>query len=74
MVPPTTWAVEERTGKEIRWYGEGTTLRPGKYTVYVDMENAEGVSQRYRCFTIDLQEDSDPDPIEVRLYEIRDGG
>jgi hypothetical protein len=74
VVPPTTWAVEERSGKEIRWYGEGTTLRPGKYTVYVDMNNAEGVSQRYRCFTIDLQEDGDPDPIEVRLYEIRDGG
>lgn len=74
VVPPPTWAVEERTGKEIRWYGEGTTLRPGRYTVYVDLKTEEGVSQRYKCFAIDLQEDGNPDPIEVRLYEIRDGG
>ena len=70
--PPTT-LVEERTGKEIRWLGEGTRLRGGRYAVYVQIEDGEGVPQRYKATSVRVQEGEKPDPIEIRLFEIRDG-
>ena len=71
--PPATF-VEARTGKEIRWLGEGTPLRPGRYTVYFHLKNKAGVLQRYKWKELSVQETASEDPIEVRLYEIRNGG
>ena len=74
VVRPPTFLKEKATGKEIRWRGEGTRLRPGTYEVYFELKNAEGVPQRYKWRELTVQEDEATDPIEVRLYEIRNGG
>jgi hypothetical protein len=71
VVQPATYLIETRTGKEIRWFGEGTRLRPGRYEIYVELEDANGVSQRYKAGAASVQEGETPDPIEIRLFEIR---
>lgn len=71
--PDFVWLVEKATGKEIRWFGEGSYLRPGRYDVFVVLENEKGVPQRYKWREVRIQEGETTGPIEVALYEIRDG-
>ncbi|MHC4135020.1 MAG: MSCRAMM family protein [Planctomycetota bacterium] len=71
VVQPVTYLIETRTGKEIRWFGEGTRLRPGRYEIYVQLKGADGVSQRYKAGDASIQEGETTGPIEIRLFEIR---
>jgi hypothetical protein len=73
VVQPATYLIETRSGKEIRWFGEGTRLRPGRYTVYVELKEGSGVSQRYKAGDVSVQEGETTGPIEIRLFEIRNG-
>ncbi len=72
--PEQAFLVEAATGKEIRWYSDGQALRPGRYTLFVVMKREDGVPQRYKAAEVNVQEGEKPDPIEVRLDEIRNGG
>ena len=80
VVPAPTWLVPRGGGEEVRWYANGTPIRPGRYTVWIELENGEGsggannVSQRYKFREVEIQEGATAGPIEVRLYEIRNGG
>jgi hypothetical protein len=71
VVQPVTYLIETATGKEIRWLGEGTRLRPGRYDIFVELEGPDGVSQRYKAGDTTVQEGQTTDPIEIRLFEIR---
>jgi len=80
VVQPPTYLVETTTGKEIRWFGIGTRLRPGSYTVFVELPDEQGVQKRYRARDVEVterpprgQEGEGKDPIEIRLFEVRDG-
>jgi hypothetical protein len=74
VVPPPTFLLERRSGKEIRWFGAGTPLRPGRYELVVELSDTEGVSQRYVVREVAVQEGETTGPIEVALHETRDGG
>ena len=71
VVPPETYLVDETSGKEIHWFGEGTAINPGQYTIYVVLRNDAGVSQRYKARELRVQEGRMKEPIEIRLQEIR---
>ncbi len=71
VVQPVTYLIETRTGKEIRWFGEGTRLRPGRYEIHVQLQDADGVSHRYKAGDASVQEGETTGPIEIRLFEIR---
>jgi len=71
--PPKTFLIETATGKETRWFSEGTRLRSGSYEIWVELADAEGVSQRYKAREVRVQEGETTGPIELRLFEIRDG-
>jgi len=80
VTAPPTYLVETATGREIRWMSEGQRLRPGSYTLFVEMKDEQGVPRRYRVKDVEVFEREGPgqatesvDPIEVRLFEIRDG-
>ncbi|HEX5136810.1 MAG TPA: carboxypeptidase regulatory-like domain-containing protein [Planctomycetota bacterium] len=80
VVQPPTYLVETATGKEIRWLGSGTRLRPGSYEVYVELPDAQGVPRRYKARDVEVAErpprgqgEEGKDPIEIRLFEVRDG-
>ncbi|MCK6458507.1 MAG: hypothetical protein L6Q95_01270 [Planctomycetes bacterium] len=80
VVQPPTYLVETATGKEIRWFGIGTRLKPGSYGVYVELPDAQGVPRRYKARDVEVverpprgQEGTGQDPIEIRLFEVRDG-
>jgi len=80
VTAPPTFLVETATGREIRWMSEGQRLRPGSYTLFVELKNEEGVPRRYKVREVEVLERGGPgqgtesvDPIEVRLFEIRDG-
>ena len=80
VVRPPTYLVETSTGKEIPWMGIGTRLKPGSYEVYVELPNAQGVPRRYKARDVEVTERERPgqgadtkDPIEIRLFEVRDG-
>jgi hypothetical protein len=80
VVRPPTYLVETSTGKEVRWMGIGTKLRPGSYTVYVELPDPNGVPRRYKAKEVEVgerprpgQEGRGQDPIEIRLFEVRDG-
>jgi hypothetical protein len=73
VVQPVTYLIETGTGKRIRWFGEGTRLRPGRYDIEVELKDADGVSQRYKAGEASVQEGETADPIEIRLFEIRNG-
>jgi len=73
VTQPPTWLVPASGGEEIRWTGEGHPLRPGDYAVYVEILDPDGVSKRYKAADVRIQEGETADPIEVRLYEIRNG-
>ena len=60
--------------------GIGTRLRPGSYAVYVELKDAKGVPRRYKACDVEVDErpppgqgKDGPDPIEIRLFEVRDG-
>lgn len=79
VVQPPTYLVETG-GRETRWMGIGTRLRPGSYTVYVELPDAQGVPRRYKAREVEVTERERPgqggdakDPIEIRLFEVRDG-
>jgi hypothetical protein len=79
VVQPPTYLVGT-DGKETRWLGIGTRLKPGSYTVYVELPNAQGVPSRYKARDVEVTERERPgqgadtkDPIEIRLFEVRDG-
>jgi len=72
-MPDQVFLVEAATGEEIRWFASGQALRPGRYTLVVVLKDEEGVPQRYTAREVTVQEGEKPDPIEIRLYEIRDG-
>jgi hypothetical protein len=76
-VQPPTYLVGT-DGKEIRWQGIGTRLRPGSYAVYVELADNQGVQKRYKAKDIEVAERERPgsgaepkDPIEIRLFEVR---
>jgi len=78
VVQPPTYLVETATGKEIAWMGIGTRLRPGSYTVYVELPDEQGVPRRYKARDVEVTErpppgqgGDGPDPIEIRLFEVR---
>jgi hypothetical protein len=80
VVQPPTYLVETATGQEIRWFGIGTRLRPGSYAVYVELPDEKGVPSRYKARDVEVverpprgQEGTGQDPIEIRLFEVRDG-
>jgi hypothetical protein len=80
VVQPPTYLVETATGKEIRWFGVGTRLRPGPYAIHVEIPDAQGVPRRYKVRDVEVterpprgQEGAGQDPIEIRLFEVRDG-
>ncbi|MCI0637288.1 MAG: hypothetical protein L0206_25735, partial [Actinobacteria bacterium] len=77
VVQPPTYLVETG-GRETRWLGIGTRLRPGSYTVYVELPDAQGVPRRYKAREVEVTERERPgqgadtkDPIEIRLFEVR---
>ena len=79
VVQPPTYLVGT-DGRETRWLGVGTRLRPGSYTVYVELPDAQGVPRRYKAREVEVTERERPgqgtatkDPIEIRLFEVRDG-
>ncbi|MHC4548111.1 MAG: carboxypeptidase-like regulatory domain-containing protein [Planctomycetota bacterium] len=74
VVPPPTYLIETATGKEIRWFGAGTRLQGGRYEVAVELKDAAGVPHRYKVREVAVQEGKTTGPIEVRLFEIRNGG
>jgi hypothetical protein len=74
VVPPTTYLVEQGSGKEVRWFGTGTPLRPGRYQLVVELPDETGVSHRYAVREVVVQEGETTGPIEVALHETRDGG
>jgi hypothetical protein len=80
VTQPPTYLIEAATGREIRWFGAGTRLRAGKYTVEVELPDESGVPGRYTALEVDVREiegeglaPGKPEPIEIRLFEIRDG-
>jgi hypothetical protein len=80
VAQPPTYLIEAATGREIQWMGVGTRLRPGAYTVLVELPDAQGVPRRYTAGEFQVREREKPgqdpkaeDPIEIRLFEIRDG-
>ncbi len=72
VVQPPVHLVHVASGEETRWMSEGTPLRPGSYEVYVELPGREGVPHRYKAPDVEVQEGRKSDPIEVRLFEIRD--
>jgi hypothetical protein len=75
---PPTYLIEAGTGREVRWLGTGTRLRPGKYTVQVERPDDKGVPRRYTAREVEVVElpseglaPANPEPIEIRLFEIR---
>jgi len=79
VVQPPTYLVGT-DGRETRWLGIGTRLKPGSYTVYVELPDAQGVPRRYKAREVEVTERERPgqgadtkDPIEIRLFEVRDG-
>ena len=73
VVQPVTWLRDTASGEEIRWFGEGTRLQSGRYEVFVEQPGPDGVPQRYSAATVRVQEGETTGPIEVRLFEIRNG-
>ncbi len=84
VVQPPTYlvetSVETSTVREIRWFGIGTRLRTGSYTIYVELPDAQGVPRRYKARDVLVTERERPgqpadtkDTIEIRLFEVRDG-
>lgn len=71
VVQPPVWLREEASGKVLRWTGEGTALRPGRYRMLLDLNDSAGVSQRYEANEVLVQEGETAGPIVVRLHEIR---
>ena len=69
--PKFTWVLERRIGKEIRWFGEGQALRPGRYTVVFQLPDENGDPKRYSWRDVEIQAGETTGPIEVRLHEIR---
>jgi hypothetical protein len=79
VVQPPTYLVDTE-GRETRWLGIGTRLKPGPYTVHVELPDAQGVPRRYKAREVEVMERERPgqgadtkDPIEIRLFEVRDG-
>ena len=79
VVQPPTYLVDTQ-GRETRWLGIGTRLKPGSYTLYVELPDAQGVPKRYKAREVEVTERERPgqgdgakDPIEIRLFEVRDG-
>lgn len=71
VVAVPTFLVPAEGGEETRWYANGTPLRGGRYAVFVEVPDAEGVSHRYKALDVEIQEGRTAGPIEVRLHEIR---
>jgi len=71
VVQPPVHLVHGGSGEETRWLSEGTPLRPGVYEVWVEMPGRDGVPHRYKAPSVQVQEGKKSDPIEVRLFEIR---
>jgi len=78
---PKVSLIETASGQEIAWISEGQRLRPGRYEVYVDLKDADGALKRYKVLETDVREVAHRgqgteglDPIEIRLYEIREHG
>jgi len=69
--PKFTWVIEKRTGKEIRWFGEGQAMRPGTYTVVFQLRDRNGDPKRYSWRDVEIQAGETTGPIEVKLHEIR---
>jgi len=72
VMQPTVWIRYAESGETVRWHADGTPLRPGPATVFVDLPDADGAPRRYAACEAVVKEGELPDPIEVRLYEIRE--
>ncbi len=64
--------VNSRNETETRWLSPGTPIKSGKYDVYVVLPDSEGVSQRYKCRRVTIQEGESTGPIRVELHQLRD--
>jgi hypothetical protein len=72
VIIPPSYAIRKSDGKENRWFGNRTPLRPGTYELQVELKDRSGVSKRYTATEFTVQEDATTGPIEVSLHEIRD--
>jgi hypothetical protein len=72
VVIPPSYAIRKSDGKETRWWGNRTPLRPGAYELQMELAGGDGVPKRYSVRPFTVQEDETTGPIEVSLHEIRD--
>jgi hypothetical protein len=72
VMQPPVWLEEKSTGKTIRWFSDGTPLRPGAYRILVDLRVGDSDPRRYEAGEALVQEGEPGDPIEVRLNEMRE--
>jgi len=72
VVIPPAYVIRKADGKEIRWLGNRTPLRPGGYDLQFELLDGNGVPKRYSAGSYTVQEDETTGPIEVSLPEIRD--
>ncbi|MHC4940456.1 MAG: carboxypeptidase-like regulatory domain-containing protein [Planctomycetota bacterium] len=75
VIVPPCYLIRKADGEETRWQGNRTPLRPGTYSLQVELQDENGVPKRHTIRdpeAITVQEDETTGPIEVSLHEIRD--
>ena len=75
VIVPPCYLIRKADGQETRWQGNRTPLRPGTYSLQVELQDENGVPKRHTVRdpeAITVQEDETTGPIEVSLHEIRD--
>ncbi len=71
--PPVTLR-EHATGEDVKWWGEGTPLRPGSYDVLVSVEGEDGVLKRHNVYEARIQDGETTGPIRVQIHRIHEEG
>lgn len=71
VVAVPTYLIRKADGNETRWWGSGSSFRPGVHDIQVEMKNSQGVPTRYTAAQVTIQEERTAGPIELSLDEIR---